>query len=94
MLLPMSAATCELTLLLSSRRLSFRSNGTERAHIFRRVGGEQAPWQRVAVNTRSPFLDEDVFAPGTFLEYYVHVQAQSLGGTAQDHSCLVSITVN
>lgn len=89
----MPAAPCELALLRAGRRLSFGRHGTERAHIFRRVGGEKAPWQRVAVNAPSPFLDEDVFAPGTVLEYYVHVQAQSPEGTARDYSHLASIAV-
>ena len=89
----MPASPCALTLLLASRCLRFGSNDTERAHIFRRVGGENAPWQRLVVNACSPFLDEDVFAPGTLLEYYVHVQPQSPGGIAQDHSHLVSVVV-
>jgi hypothetical protein len=55
------------------------------------VGGEAGPWQRVAVNTRSPYLDTDVFAPGTKLEYYVQHETQQGAKEARSH--LVSTTL-
>jgi hypothetical protein len=57
----------------------------EVAHVFRRVGGEAAPWQRVAVNARSPYLDTDAFAPGTLLEYYVQHETQQGEPEARSH---------
>jgi len=82
----------ELVLLAPGRRLTFAVEPSDRAHIFRRVGGSSGPWHRVAVYARSPFLDEDVFAPGTFLEYYLHVQAQAPDGTPATRSHLLSTT--
>lgn len=73
------------------RHLAFSKELLEVAHIFRRVGGEAGPWQRVAVNTRSPYLDTDVFAPGTKLEYYVQHETQQ--GTEEGRSHLVSTTL-
>ncbi|GAC1598278.1 MAG: hypothetical protein NVS3B25_24030 [Hymenobacter sp.] len=81
-----------LALVAAGRQLAFAHHPTERAHIFRRVGGPAGPWQRVAIHARSPYLDEDVLAPGTFVEYYVHVPADSNEGTRQDRSHLVSTT--
>ncbi|QKG55141.1 hypothetical protein [Hymenobacter sp. BRD67] len=44
-----------------------------------------APWQRMAVNTRSPYLDTDTFAPGTLLEYYVQHETQQGEPVARSH---------
>ncbi|UOQ75181.1 hypothetical protein [Hymenobacter cellulosilyticus] len=82
----------ELTLVATGRRLAFASHAYERAHIFRRVGRSAGPWHRVAVNARSPFLDEDVLAPGTVVEYYIHVQDEAGDGAPQERSHLLSIT--
>jgi hypothetical protein len=87
----MSTAKIELTLTPEGRHLAFSKELLEVAHIFRRVGGEAGPWQRVAVNTRSPYLDTDVFAPGTKLEYYVQHETQQ--GTKEARSHLVSTTL-
>lgn len=83
----------ELTLVATGRRLAFGSNPGIRAHLFRRVGGDGGPWQRVAVNASFPFFDEDVLAHGTLVEYCVHVQANASGGTAQDRSFLLSALI-
>jgi hypothetical protein len=80
----------ELALVATGRRLTFAAQPGERAHVFRRVGGAAGPWQRVAVHARCPFLDEDVLAPGTFVEYYVHVQVDAADGAARDRSHLLS----
>ncbi|SFQ83460.1 hypothetical protein [Hymenobacter arizonensis] len=82
----------ELARVATGRRLTFAAQPGERAHVFRRVGGAAGPWHRVAVNARCPFLDEDVLAPGTFVEYYVHVPAEAADGTARDRSLLLSTT--
>jgi hypothetical protein len=82
----------ELAVVPAGRRLVFARHPTERAHIFRRVGGPAGPWHRVAVHARCPYLDEDVLAPGTFVEYYVHVQADTPTDALQDRSHLVSTT--
>lgn len=82
----------ELTLVATGRRLAFANQPNERAHIFRRVGGAAAPWQRVAVNARSPLVDEDVLAPGTVVEYYVHVHAETAEGAPGDRSHLLRTT--
>ncbi|MGI4872313.1 MAG: hypothetical protein ACRYFX_14190 [Janthinobacterium lividum] len=87
----MSTATIDLSLTPEGRHLAFSKELLEVAHIFRRVGGEAGPWQRVAVNTRSPYLDTDVFAPGTKLEYYVQHETQQ--GAEEAHSHLVSTTL-
>lgn len=79
----------QLTLVATGRQLAFADH--ERCHIFRRVGGTAAPWQRVAVNARAPFTDEDVLAPGTIVEYYLHVQTEAADGTPQNRSHLLSI---
>jgi hypothetical protein len=81
----MHTAKIDLTLTPTGRHLAFSKELLEVAHIFRRVGGEAAPWQRVAVNTRSPFLDTDVFAPGTLLEYYVQHETQQGESEARSH---------
>jgi hypothetical protein len=83
----MSTAKIDLTLTAEGRHLAFSKELLEVAHIFRQVGGEAGPWQRVAVNTRSPYLDTDVFAPRTKLEYYVQQ------GTEEGRSHLVSTTL-
>ncbi len=82
----------ELALVATGRRLTFAARPGERAHIFRRVGGAAGPWHRVAVHARCPFVDEDVLAPGTVVEYYVHVPAEATDGTPQDRSLLLSTT--
>lgn len=87
----MSAAKVELTLTPEGRHLAFTKEMLELAHIFRRTGGEGSPWQRVAVNARSPYLDTDVFAPGTQLEYYVQHETQQ--GAPEERSHVVSTTL-
>lgn len=87
----MHTVKIDLTLTPEGRQLAFSKELLEVAHVFRRVGGEAGPWQRVAVNTRSPYLDTDVFAPGTQLEYYVQHETQQ--GTAEARSHLVSTTL-
>ena len=82
----------DLTLVATGRQLIFTDRLGERAHVFRRVGGAAGPWHRVAVHARCPFVDEDVLAPGTFVEYYVHVQAEAADGPTQDRSLLLSLT--
>lgn len=74
-----------LDLLPAGRHLTFTKDLLEVVHIFRRAGGEAAPWQRIAVNTRSPYLDADVFAPGTQLEYYVQHENQQGDPEARSH---------
>jgi hypothetical protein len=83
----------DLTLVATGRQLTFATQPDERAHIFRRVGGETAPWQRVAVNARSPFVDEDVLALGSAVEYYLHVQGKTAEGAPIDRSHLVGTTL-
>ena len=87
----MHTVKIDLTLTPEGRRLAFSKELLEVAHVFRRVGGTAGPWQRVAVNTRSPYLDTDVFAPGTQLEYYVQHETQR--GAAEARSHLVSTTL-
>ena len=81
----MHTAKIDLTLTPTGRHLAFSKDLLEVAHVFRRVGGEAAPWQRVAVNTRSPYLDTDTFAPGTLLEYYVQHETQQGQPEARSH---------
>jgi hypothetical protein len=83
-------AKIDIALTPEGRHLTFSKKLLEVAHIFRRVGGEAGPWQRVAVNTRSPYLDADVFAPGTQLEYYVQHETQQ--GAPEERSHIVSTT--
>lgn len=87
----MHTAKIDLTLDPTGRHLVFSKKMLEVAHVFRRVGGEASPWQRLAVNARSPFLDSDTFAPGTLLEYYVQHETQQ--GEAEARSHVVSTTV-
>ncbi|MCA8833286.1 hypothetical protein [Hymenobacter pini] len=87
----MHTAKVELTLTEEGRHLAFSKEVLEVAHVFRRVGGAAGPWQRVAVNTRSPYLDTDVFAPGTQLEYYVQHETQR--GEPEARSHIVSTTL-
>jgi len=87
----MHTAKIGLTLEPTGRHLAFSKDLLEVAHVFRRVGGEAAPWQRVAVNARSPFLDSDSFAPGTLLEYYVQHETQQ--GEPEARSHVVSTTL-
>ncbi|MBC6992111.1 MULTISPECIES: hypothetical protein [unclassified Hymenobacter] len=86
----MHTAKIDLTLEPTGRHIDFSKEMLEVAHVFRRVGGEAAPWQRVAVNARSPFLDTDTFAPGTLLEYYVQHETQQ--GEPEACSHVVSTT--
>ena len=81
----MHTAKIDLTLTPTGRHLAFSKELLEVAHVFRRVGGAAAPWQRVAVNARSPFLDGDAFAPGTLLEYYVQHETQQGEPEARSH---------
>jgi len=85
-------AKIDIALTPEGRHLTFSKELMEVAHIFRRVGGEAGPWQRVAVNTRSPYLDADVFAPGTKLEYYVQHETQQ--GEPEGRSHIVSTTLS
>ncbi len=82
----------ELAVVPAGRRLAIAHCSSERAHIFRRVGGPAGPWHRVAVYARFPYLDEEVLAPDTFVEYDVHVQADADAGTLQVRSHLLSAT--
>lgn len=67
----------ELAVGSTGWRLIFAQHSTERAHIFRRVGGPTGPRHRVAAHSRSPYFDEDVLKPSTFVEYDVYVQAEA-----------------
>ncbi|MDO7848593.1 hypothetical protein Q5H92_19665 [Hymenobacter sp. M29] len=87
----MHTAKIDLTLEPTGRHLAFSKELLDVAHVFRRVGGEASPWQRMAVNARSPFLDTDTFAPGTLLEYYVQHETQQ--GEPEARSNVVSTTV-
>ena len=87
----MHTAKIDLTLEPTGRRITFSKEMLEVAHLFRRVGGETAPWQRVAVNARSPYLDTDAFAPGTSLEYFVQHETQHGDEEARSH--IVSTTI-
>lgn len=87
----MHTAKIDLTLVPTGRHIAFSKEMLEVAHLFRRVGGEAAPWQRLAVNTRSPYLDTDTFAPGTVLEYYVQHETQQGDDEARSH--VVSTTL-
>jgi hypothetical protein len=87
----MHTAKIDLTLEPTGRHLVFSKEMLEVAHVFRRVGGEASPWQQLAVNARSPFLDSDTFAPGTLLEYYVQHETQQ--GEAEARSHVISTTV-
>ena len=80
----------EILLVATGRRLTFTNEPGVRAHIFRRVGGAEGPWHKVAVYASSPFVDEDVLAPGTWVEYYVHVQAEAADGSVRNRSHLLS----
>ena len=86
----MHIAKIDMTLVPAESHLAFSKDLLEVAHVFRRVGGEASSWQRVATNTRSPFLDADVFAPGTLLEYYVQHETQQ--GEPEARSHVVSTT--
>lgn len=81
----------ELTLSAEGRHLAFGEELQEVAHVFRRVGGTASPWTRLAVNARSPYVDADVFAPGTQLDYYVLPETPQ--GAEESRSHLVSTIV-
>ena len=87
----MHTTKIDLTLVAAGRHLAFAKGLLEVAHIFRRVGGPASPWQRVAVNARSPYVDTDVFAPGTVVEYYVQHETQQ--GVPEERSHVASTTV-
>lgn len=87
----MHIAKIELTLVPAGRQLTFSKAPLEVAHVFRRVGGEAGRWLRVALHYRSPYLDTQVFAPGTLLEYYVQHETQQGAPEARSH--LVSTTI-
>lgn len=81
----MHTVKIDLTLIPTGRHLAFSKEMLEVAHIFRRVGGDASPWQRLAVNARSPYVDTDAFAPGTVLEYYVQHETQQGEPEARSH---------
>lgn len=89
----MHPAKINLSLEPNGRHIDFSKEMPEVAHLFRRVGSEAAPWQRLAVNTRSPYLDTDTdtFAPGTQLEYYLQHETQH--GVKEARSHVVSTTL-
>ena len=71
--------------VFSSCNTRHDTDAHEKEAVFRRVGGEAAPRQHVAVNARSPFSDEETFAPGTLLEYYVQHETQQGDAEARSH---------
>ena len=87
----MHAIKIELTLTPAGRRLAFSKEMLEKVHVYRRVVGEEAAWERVAVNARSPFVDTHEFAPGTTLEY--HVQHFNQQDEYEGHSNIVRTTI-
>ena len=87
----MHPAKIDLTLLPAGRHIAFSKDLLEVAHVFRRVGGEAGRWLRVALHYRSPYLDTQVFAPGTLLEYYVQHETQQGAPEARSH--VVSTTI-
>jgi hypothetical protein len=79
----------EPTSVATGQRLTFSVHPGERAHIFRRVGRAAGPWHRVAVYARCPFVDKDVRAPGTAVEYYAHVPGETAQAAPRDRSHLL-----
>jgi len=60
-------------------------------HIYRRVVGEGSAWRHIAYDASSPFVDKEVFAAGTGLEY--HVQYCTQFDEYEGHSPLVHVTL-
>ncbi len=87
----MHTAKIDLTLTPAGRQVAFSKELLEVAHVFRRVGGETGRWLRVVVNYHSPYLDTDVFAPGTVLEYYVQHETQVGAPEARSHTVTTTI---
>jgi len=86
-----SSLAIELLLVSTGRQLNFAKELLEIIDIYRRVGGEAAPWETVAHNARSPFVDTDSFPAGTHLDYYAqHVNQH---GTETGRSHVVSTTL-
>ena len=84
-------ANIELLLVPQGRQLNFSKELLEIIDVCRRVGDEAAPWEVVAHNARSPFIDTTVFPPGTVVAYYVlHVNQQ---GEQEARSNLVRTTL-
>jgi hypothetical protein len=71
-----SPVAIELLLLPQGRQLNFAKDLLEIIDIARRVGGESAPWELVAHNARSPFVDTRNFPAGTLIEYYAQHVSQ------------------
>lgn len=59
------------------------------AHLFRRIGGASGTWTRLAANTRSPYLDAEIFTAGTQVEYYVQLATRF--GDEEARSRIVSV---
>ncbi len=68
-----SPTSLVLSLVPAGRHLAFSKERSEVAHLFRRVGGAAGTWTRLAANARSPYLDAEVFAADTPVEYYVQL---------------------
>jgi len=66
-----SHAAIELLLVPAGRQLNFVKEPLKIIDVCRRVGGELAPWEIVAHNARSPFVDTKAFPADTVVEYYV-----------------------
>ena len=75
----------ELLLVPAGRQLNFSKELLEIIDICRRVGGESAPWEIVAHNARSPFVDTRAFPAGTVVEYYVQHVNQHGGEAARSN---------
>jgi len=86
-----SHANIELLLVPQGRQLNFSKELLEIVDVCRRVGDETAPWEIVAHNARSPFIDTTVFPSGTVVTYYVlHVNQH---GEQETRSNLVYTTL-
>jgi hypothetical protein len=74
-----SPTAIELLLVPTGRQLKFAKELLEVIDICRRVGGEAAPWEIVAHNAPSPFVDTREFPAGTLIEYYAqHVNQHGM----------------
>jgi hypothetical protein len=82
----------ELTLVPAGRHLSFAKEVLHVADVHRRIGDEAAPWELVAHNARSPYLDQDVLPVGTVVFYQVRHQTQQGTETARSHIVQTTIT--
>jgi hypothetical protein len=87
----MPPANLDVTLSLTGRRVTFTKDPLEKVHVYRRVPSRSLAWELVALDARSPFLDRDLFPPGTTLEY--HVQHLTQQNEYRYHSHLVQLTV-